>query len=218
MKSNRFEEHSCEPQGLQARLVHIVDDDEGLREALAILLGTVGYDARCYDCASCFLDAIVEPQGVILLDIRLPGLSGLRLIEKMQLPRPGLEVVFISGTADVADAVTAMKAGVHDFLVKPFRDQELLDAVDSAWLKASDSHHRATDAMVVLNDYTRLSPAEQGIAPHLARGLLTKQIAALTGRSENTIKVHRSRIKQKMRAQTNQDLIRKLGEIIPVAR
>lgn len=203
---------ACEADGNGELPVCIIDDDVGMREAIRILLAPLGYRVELFDCANCYLMANDKPQGVVILDMRLPGMSGLKLLERWNLPRSGFEVVFISGTAEVADAIKVMKAGVCDFLVKPFGDQALIDAVQSAVAKASESRTRAGQIDLAQQDFAQLSPAEREVAEHLAAGLLNKQIAGLTGRSENTVKVHRSRIMRKMRARSIYDLAVKMNE------
>ncbi|MCW2387181.1 FixJ family two-component response regulator [Sphingobium sp. B11D3B] len=204
---------SCDFAGKQGLPVYVVDDDITMRDACSLLLASVGYQVAAYDCASCFLGAVVNPEGVLILDMRMPGMSGLRLLERLELPRPGLEVVFISGTAEVVDAVRIMKAGAHDMLVKPFRDQQIIDAVDGAYEKASGSRCDAVGLAAIREAFDRLSPAERDVAGYLAAGLLNKQIAGLTDRSENTVKVHRSRVMQKMSVSSVFDLATKLDQI-----
>lgn len=203
----------CGAQGEETSQIYVIDDHEEMREAVATLLEGLGHTVRQFHCALCFLSAVTQPQGVIILDLRLPGMSGLRLIKQLKLPRPGLEVIFMSGTADVDCVIDVMKIGASDFLVKPFRDQSLLDALDEALSKSLLTSRRAAVASIVNDAYKTLSPAERLVARYVKMGLLNKQIAGLTGRSLNTIKVHRSHIMQKMNLNSSADLFRTLQEV-----
>lgn len=177
--------------------IHVVDDDTDMLMALRLLLEGVGYVVHTYEDGSDFLRRVEEPDGVLILDLRLKGISGLRLQQRVAHHRH-LEIIFISGTAEVPDSVTAMKAGACDFLVKPFREHEMLDAVARAMEQIAKSYAVALADRAAQQGYDQLTETEREIARLVASGLRNKKIAALTGKAENTVKVHRSRIMQKL--------------------
>lgn len=197
----------------QARPVFVVDDDELMCEELTQLLQKVGYDARAYPTADAFLTSYPEPTGVLIIDLRLKGVSGLRLQQKLQ-GCSSVQIIFMSGVAYVEDAVAAMKAGAYEFLVKPFRPQALIDAVDGAFERLCIGQLDKVQLQAATRAYQSLTEAEREIAHLLASGLRNKQVAYRSGRAESTVKVHRAWVMKKMGVTTLVDLSRQLQWII----
>jgi FixJ family two-component response regulator len=189
--------------------IHIVDDDESIRASLSDLLRSVGYDVRAYDSAKAFLsDAPKDTPGCIIADVRMPGLSGLELQSAVARLATGLPVIFITGFGDVRMSVRAMKAGAIDFLEKPYRDQEVLDAIASAL--GTDRARRAGGAglQALQERYGTLTSREREVMGLVCAGKLNKEVAASLGLSEVTVKVHRSSATRKMAARTVAELSR----------
>jgi FixJ family two-component response regulator len=198
------------PQEVTDRaVVHIVDDDESLRRALDRTFRSVGLETRTYGTAREFIDAKrLDLPGCIVLDARLPGINGLDLQTQLADLGIHLPVVLITGHGDIPMSVRAMKAGAVDFLQKPFRDQDMLDAVAAAIDR--DRKRRATDddtAQVKARSRT-LSPREQEVMMLVTAGKMNKQVAADLGLSEVTVKIHRGAAMRKMGARTLADLVR----------
>jgi FixJ family two-component response regulator len=190
-------------------VVYVVDDDASVRDAIVSLLASVGQAATAFDSASAFLAAYrPDVPCCVILDVRLPARSGLDLQRDLRARGLATPIVFISGHADVAMAVGAMKAGAAEFLTKPFRDQDLLDAVHRA-LDLDRSRRREAAA---LDRWRRardtLSPREREIMALVVSGLANKRIAALLAISEITVKVHRSQVMRKMEASSLPELVR----------
>jgi len=193
------------PEGL----VHIVDDDALLRGAISSLLRSVGLAVADYASVAQFLaQPRAEVVSCLLLDVRLQGLSGLDFQAELNRDGVHLPVIFMTGHGDIPMSVRAMKAGALDFLAKPFRDQDLLDAVNLAL--ATDRERRAREqAAQGLHDcYASLTPREREIMALAASGLMNKQIAGDLGTSEITVKIHRGNAMRKMQARTFADLVR----------
>ncbi len=190
-------------------IVHVIDDDESLRGAVNRLLRSVGLEVRTYGSVRQFLDARGQDSpGCIVLDVRLPGISGLEF--QMQLAELGihLHVVLMTGHADVPMSVRAMKAGAVDFLPKPFRDQDMIDAVSSAMER--DRKRRAADGDIAQtrDHFATLSSREQQVMRLVTAGKMNKQVAGDLGLSEITVKIHRGSAMRKMGARTLADLVR----------
>ena len=190
-------------------VVFVVDDDEELRLALDNLFRSVGLQARLFGSAAEFLKVGPgDAPGCLVLDIRLPGVSGLEF--QAQLARTGIElpIVFMTGHGDVPMSVRAMKAGAVDFLTKPFRDQDMLDAVSSA-IEADRQRRAAAEAgRDVRARFENLSPREREVMTLVTRGLMNKQVAGELGLSEITVKLYRAQAMRKMSADTLADLVR----------
>lgn len=190
-------------------LVHVVDDDPAVRQALESLLRSVGHAVRAYASAADFLaDRCPEVPGCLVLDVRMPGRSGLDVQAELAQAGVELPIVFITGFGDVPMSVAAMKAGAVEFLAKPFRDQDFLDAVRRA---VDLDLARRTDARTLADlrrRYAALTPREQEIMARVVDGRLNKQIAADLGLSEITVKVHRGQMMHKMEARSLPDLVR----------
>jgi FixJ family two-component response regulator len=190
-------------------VVFIVDDDEELRLALDNLFRSVGLASRMFGSVAEFLkDVPADAPGCLVLDIRLPGVSGLEF--QAQLGRTGasLPIVFMTGHGDIPMSVRAMKAGAVDFLTKPFRDQDMLDAVSAAI--EMDRRRRETDGAEreVRERYESLSPREREVMALVTRGLMNKQVAGELGLSEITVKLYRGQAMRKMNAASLADLVR----------
>lgn len=192
-----------------AATVFVVDDDESMRKAVARLLRASGYGVEAYASARDFLDH-EPPEGpaCLVLDVRMPGVSGLDL--QRDLRRAGLDipVVFITGHGDVSMSVTAMKAGAVDFLQKPFEDHQLLDAVTLALERDRAALHERRERASIQRRVDKLTPRERQVLELVIHGLLNKQIATRLGASEKTIKVHRGRVMEKMEAGSVAELVR----------
>ncbi|MBO9714229.1 response regulator transcription factor [Sphingomonas sp.] len=196
----------------ETAIVHIIDDDESLRAALARLFRSVGLGTRTYASAREFLaSALPDLPGCIVLDVRLPGVNGLDLQEQLAKTDSHLPVVLVTGHGDIPMTVRAMKAGAVDFLPKPFRDQDMLDAVAAAIDRDRKRRAAATDIEGLRTAYATLSPRERQVMLMVARGSMNKQVAAELGLSEVTVKIHRGAAMRKMGARTYADLVRMAG-------
>ena len=191
-----------------AVLVHIVDDDASLRSALSRLLGAAGYDVAAYDSADSFLQAQpADRPGCILLDMNMPGLSGLQLQEHLAKRRSALPIVFLTGEGDIAMSVRAIKAGAEDFLSKPVASADLFDALE----RAVQRYERAAKENGELNDMAArvatLTPREHEVFSLVVQGLLNKQIAYQLGNTERTVKAHRHSVMEKMQVSSLAELV-----------
>ena len=189
--------------------VHVIDDDVSPREALSLLFPSVGLDVRTYTSVQEFLDAgLHDGPGCILLDVRLPGISGLDFQSRRDRFGVHLPIVLMTGHGDVPMSVRAMKAGAVDFLPKPFREQDMIDAVMAAI--ECDREQRAADSAAadVRGRYASLSPREQQVMALVTAGKMNKQVAFDLGLSEITVKTYRGAVMQKMAARTFADLVR----------
>ena len=203
-------------QKVDTAVVHIVDDDESLRHAMDSLCRSVGFATRTYDSAQTFLDAKREDMpGCLVLDVRLPGMSGLEFQSHLTALGIHLPVILVTGHGDIPMTVRAMKAGAVDFLPKPFRDQDLLDAVTTAIEK--DRKRRAVegDAHNLRDRFLTLSPREQQVMMLVTTGKMNKQVAGDLGLSEITVKIHRAAAMRKMGARTLADLVRMADALKP---
>jgi len=190
-------------------LVHIVDDDDSLRQGLASLLRSVGLDARAYNSTQEFLQSdCLEAPGCIVLDIRLPGMSGLDFQEQLAGLGIRLPVILMTGHGDIPMSVRAMKAGAVDFLPKPFRDQDMIDAVMVAINRDRAQREKEGQSMAIVDRYATLSPREREVMALVTAGKLNKQVAGELGLSEVTVKIHRGAAMRKMGARSLADLVR----------
>jgi FixJ family two-component response regulator len=197
------------PEASDKAVVHIVDDDASLCLALEDLFGSVGLVAQCYHSAREFLDSdLADLSGCIVIDIRLPDMNGLRF--QAELTRMGLRlpVVMMTGYGDVPMSVRAMKGGAVDFLLKPFRDQDMLDAALAAIRRDRERRMTEGETSRIRELFETLSAREQQVMSHVVTGKMNKQIAGHLGLSEVTVKVHRGAVMRKMGARTLADLIR----------
>ena len=190
-------------------LVFVVDDDASLRASLQDLLESVGLRvAACASAQEFLRRSRPDVPSCLVLDVRLPGLSGLDLQKQMAEGDRDMPIIFITGHGDIPMTVQAMKAGAVEFLTKPFRDQDLLDAVHQAL--ARDRHARAQQAerAALRRRFDALTPRQRDVLARMVAGLLNKQIAGELGTSEATVKTHRKQVMAKMRAESLADLIR----------
>jgi FixJ family two-component response regulator len=187
--------------------VLIVDDDANLRASIARLLKSVGLEVRPYGSIAEFLESEApDAPTCLVLDIRMPDKSGLDLQRELREAESDLPIIFITGHGDIPMSVQAMKGGAIEFLTKPFRDQELLDAIQLG-LARDRARRESQKALSALKErFEALTPREREIMIQVARGRLSKQIAGDIGIAEATVKVHRSRLMQKMRARSLPEL------------
>jgi FixJ family two-component response regulator len=198
-------------------IVFVVDDDPSMREAVQDLIASVGLQARGFASPREFLEAArPDAPACLVLDVRLPGSSGLNFQQELAQAGVHIPVIFITGHGDIPMSVRAIKAGAVEFLTKPFRDQELLDAIN-AGIERNRAQRR--EAMV-LDDlrqrFAALTPREREIMALVILGRMNKQIAGDLGVSEVTVKVHRGQIMRKMRAKSLPELVR-MGDVLRVA-
>lgn len=193
----------------ESATVHIIDDDASLRGALDSLFRSTGLGVRQYGSAQAFMDAPTpEGLGCLVLDVRLPGVSGLEFQEHLAGLGVRLPVVLMTGHGDIPMSVRAMKAGAVDFLTKPFRDQDMLDAVATAL--ARDKSRREGEGRIdaLRAQFATLSPRERQVMTLVAAGKMNKQVAGDLALSEITVKIHRGAAMRKMGAKTLADLVR----------
>ena len=197
-----------------ASIVFVVDDDPSVRSSIKFLLSTVGLQAETFDSADSFLRK--KPPDVpscLVLDVRLPGLSGLDFQKELAARKICIPIVFLTGHGDIPMSVRAMKAGAVEFLTKPFRDQDLLDAVRVALDRDRVRREQEREITEIHERFSSLSPREQEVVCMVVAGKLNKQIAGELGTAENTVKVHRSRAMEKMNAESLADLVRMLEKL-----
>jgi len=190
-------------------IVYIVDDDQLLRESLSSLLRSIGLRVEIFASVDDFL-AFRRPDApsCLVLDVRLQGISGLDFQNELVKANESLPIVFMTGHGDIAMTVRAMKAGAIDFLAKPFRDQDLLDAVTLALSKDVDQREIDKGKAQLRSQYATLTAREQGIMALAASGRMNKQIAGVVCLSEITVKIHRASVMRKMNAKTFAELVR----------
>ena len=202
---------------IERPLVLIVDDDEEIRFALEELLQSVGIDARGFGSTQELLHTnLPDRPGCLILDVRMPGASGLDLQQHLAANGNTRPIIFLTGHGDIAMTVQAMKAGAADFLTKPVRDQTLLDAVTAAIEKDVSLRTSARHIKQHVDRYAKLTPREREVLREVARGRLNKQIAFDLGISEVTVKLHRGSVTKKMQANSVGQLIR-IWELLPAA-
>jgi len=192
-----------------AACVFIVDDDEAVRSSVRFLIRSVGLQAQGYASAQEFL-AAYDPRhpGCLLLDVRMPGMSGLELQQELNRRGATIPVVFITGHGDVPMAVEAMQQGAFDFLQKPFRDQDLLDRVQRALARDTESRSRLAARAEILARLATLTPRETEVLQLITRGKANKVVGAELGVSQRTVEIHRAHVMEKMNASSLAELVR----------
>jgi RNA polymerase sigma factor (sigma-70 family) len=191
------------------QIVFVLDDDVAIRDAIKDLLDSVGIAVKTLSSTRDFLAS--QPVAVpscLILDVRLPGMSGLDFQRELAAAKVQIPIIFITGHGDIPMTVQAMKAGAVDFLTKPFRDQELLDAIHKAVDRDRERRRQHEETRQLQRRYEELTPREKEVMVLVIRGLLNKQIAAELGTSETTVKIHRGQVMRKMGAESLPDLVR----------
>lgn len=197
-----------------AAIVFVVDDDSSVRSSLKFLLGTVGLQVESFNSADAFLrKELPDVPSCLVLDVRLPGLSGLDFQHELTARSIHIPIVFLTGHGDIPMSVRAMKAGAVEFLTKPFRDQDLLDAVRVALERDRARREQDRDLLTLQRRFDTLTSREQEVIAMVVSGMLNKQIADRLGTAESTVKVQRSRAMEKMRAESLVDLIRMIEKV-----
>ncbi|MGA3087915.1 MAG: response regulator transcription factor [Terriglobales bacterium] len=201
-------------------IVFVVDDDASMREALKNLIRSVGLKVEGFGSTQEFMQ-MKRPDVpcCLILDIRLPGISGLDFQRRLNESNVSIPIVFITGHGDIPMSVRAMKAGAVEFLTKPFRDQDLLDAIQVALERDRARHQRETEMATLRDRFAGLTPREREVLPLVVSGLPNKQIAGEIGTSETTVKVHRGQLMRKMGADSLPELVRMAERIgIPASK
>lgn len=195
-------------------LVFVVDDDPSVRSAIERLIGCVGLQVELFGSAQEFLASkLPNVPSCLVLDIRLPGISGLALQRQLAKANIQIPIIFITAHGDIPMTVRAMKAGAMEFLPKPFRDQDLLDAVQLALERDRARRLREAEIVTLRERFELLSPREREVVARVVSGMLNKQIAAEIGTTENTVKAHRSRAMEKMQAGSLADLVKMIERL-----
>jgi FixJ family two-component response regulator len=196
-------------------LVFVVDDEPTVCVSVSRLVRSVGFDVLTFNTAGEFLRANrPDVPGCLVLDVRLPELSGLDLQQELAKSNIDLPVIFVTGHADIPMSVRAMKAGAVEFLTKPFREQDLLEAIQHGVGRHQQLRQQRSEVTELQRRYAVLTPREREVFPLVTAGMLNKQIAGQLGASEKTVKIHRGQVMRKMQAKSLADLVRisqKLG-------
>jgi len=201
-------------------IVFVIDDDASIRNALKGLISSVGLQVELFGSAQEFLRSKrPDVPSCLVLDIRLPGISGLDFQRELAQGNIHIPIIFITGHGDIPMSVRAMKAGAVEFLTKPFRDQDLLDAIQVALERDRARRQQEAEIALLRERFESLTPREREVLPLVVSGLLNKQIAAEIGTSETTVKVHRGQLMRKMGADSLADLVRMAERIgIPITK
>lgn len=194
--------------------VFVVDDDLSVREALSSLIRSVGLRVETFASAQEFLQyQRPDAAACLVLDVRMPGLSGLDLQRELAHSQERIPIIFITGHGDIPMSVRAMKAGAIEFLPKPFRDEDLLDAIREGLERSQIARQHRVELAEIQEKYATLTSREREVIVLIVKGMLNKQVAAELGITEITIKVHRRRILQKMNAKSLPDLVRMVEKL-----
>lgn len=202
-----------------APAVFVIDDDPSVRSSLKFLIGTVGLQVESFDSASTFLrKRLPDAPTCLVLDVRLPGLSGLDFQRELAARNIRIPIIFITGHGDIPMSVRAMKAGAIEFLTKPFREQDLLDAIRVALERDRARREREKEMTELRGRFASLTQREQEVITMVVSGMLNKQIAGRLGTAENTVKVQRSRAMEKLKVESVADLVRMLEKLKAAAK
>jgi FixJ family two-component response regulator len=205
------------PGMAQPGLVHIIDDDDGVRTALASLIRSVGNDARLYSSAAEFLASVLPTvPSCLLLDVRLPEINGLDFQESLRRRGIFLPVILMTGYGDIQMSVRGMKAGAVDFLTKPVRHQDLLDAISTALTRDREWRQDHAEVSAIRDRHSLLTRRELEVFTLVTAGKMNKQVAGDLNLSEITVKIHRGSVMRKMGARTLADLV-KMAEVLRLA-
>ncbi len=189
--------------------VFLVDDDEAVRDSLSMLMRSVGLESEAFASAQDFLDTYdAERSGCLVLDIRMPGMSGMELQDKLVEQRAMLPIIFITGHGDIPMAVDAMQKGAVDFITKPFRDQDLLDRINQALEQDNESRSALMEKHQIVQRLDSLTPREKEVLDLVVSGKANKVIAGELGVSQRTVEIHRARVMEKMQARSLAQLVR----------
>jgi len=192
-----------------AAVVFVVDDHPSVRRAIKLLVESEGFHVELFESAQEFLQAKrPEVPSCLILDVRLRGVSGLEFQQELAKDNIHIPIIFVTAHGDIPMSVQAMKAGAVEFLTKPFRDQDLLDAIQGALERDRVRRGQEAEITVLRERFESLTPREHEVVEMVVRGMLNKQIAAELGTAENTVKVHRSRAMEKMQAQSLAELVK----------
>lgn len=196
------------------QIVFVVDDDPAIREALDSLLRSVGLDVRCFGSVKDFIGAPrPDVPSCLVLDVRLPGKSGMDFHKELAQSEAALPVIMMTGHGDIPMSVQAMKTGAIDFLAKPFREQDLLDAIEAALEKDRLTRKHTAELTILRDRLATLNEGERNVVARVVHGLLNKQIAGELGVSEITVKVRRAQAMRKMQASSLAELIRMAAQL-----
>jgi two-component system response regulator FixJ len=196
-------------------LVYLVDDDDAIRDSLGLLLRSVGLDCEVYASALEFLGAYDPTRhSCLVADIRMPGLSGLELQQRLNEQHSELPVIFITGHGDVPMAVNAMKSGASDFIQKPFRDQDLIDRIHKALAKDRERRASRAEEDAIRERLATLTPRETEVMKRVVRGQANKVIALDLGVSQRTVELHRARVMRKLKMRSLADLVSTVGKVL----
>jgi FixJ family two-component response regulator len=205
-----YTEHSTVDTRHSVATVFLVDDDPSVRKALTRLIRSAGYDVQAFASAREFLESGWDRQGpaCLVLDVRMPGLSGIDLQRELQIANAILPIVFVTGHGDISMSVKAMKAGAVDFLPKPVKANDLVGAIERALARAVRDYTGREEMEEIQSRISSLTRREREVMTLIVRGLLNKQVAFELGTVEKTIKVHRARVMEKMQVESLAELVR----------
>ena len=199
-------------------LIYLVDDDEAVRDSLGMLFNSIGLEHEAYGSALDFLERYDDARhSCLVADIRMPGLSGLELQQRLNDQRAEVPVIFITGHGDVPMAVTAMKSGASDFIQKPFRDQDLIDRINKALARDLERRKQGAEQDEIRGRIALLTPREKEVMERVVRGQANKVIAMDLGVSQRTVELHRARVMKKLKLRSVAELVHAVDRIGGVA-